>query len=189
MKSKTRLIFINQGLVIVFGLLSAIVISCHQISGETDGINSDSLNTHVANQIADLFEQDWIAPDTASIPEDETGSLIHYGRELVANTGAYFGPRGKVNHFANGMNCQNCHPDAGTKLYGNSFSAVNSIYPKLRARSGMVEHLEKRINDCMERSMNGKKLDSLSHEMRAMVAYINWVEKMLRKALAPKVPP
>jgi thiosulfate dehydrogenase len=49
-----------------------------------------------------------------------------------------------------------------------------------------VEHLEKRINDCMERSMNGNKLDSLSREMRAMVAYINWVGKDVKKGIIPE---
>ena len=123
---------------------------------------------------------------TSAIPHNERGELIRYGRELVANTGKYFGPWGKINHFANGMNCQNCHLMAGTKLYANSFSAVASIYPKFRARSGTVEHLEKRINDCMERSMNGNKLDSLSREMRAMVAYINWVGKDVKKGIIPE---
>ncbi|MEP6793915.1 MAG: hypothetical protein ABJB16_06285, partial [Saprospiraceae bacterium] len=50
----------------------------------------------------------WMAPDTSSIPYDEAGALIRYGKALVAKTGAYFGPKGKVNHNANGMNCQNC---------------------------------------------------------------------------------
>jgi len=33
--------------------------------------------------------------------------------------------------------------------------------------------------------MNGHKLDSLSKEMRAMVAYINWVGKNVRKGVTP----
>jgi len=111
--------------------------------------------------------------------------MIRYGRELVCNTGSYFGPKGTIAHSTNGMNCQNCHLNAGTKLYGNSFSAVFSIYPKFRARSGTVEHLEKRINDCFERSLNGKKLDSLSREMQSMVAYINWVGKDVKKGVSP----
>ena len=139
-----------------------------------------------AEKLAALFETDWKAPDTSSLPHDDEGNLIRYGRILVANTGEYFGPGGKVSSKANGMNCQNCHLDAGTRLYANSYSAVHSIYPKFRARSGTVEHLEKRINDCMERSMNGEKIDSLSHEMRAMVAYINWVGKDVKKGVSPK---
>ncbi|MBK9980941.1 MAG: c-type cytochrome [Saprospiraceae bacterium] len=142
-------------------------------------VDGDSTTTSSVNDV-------WMAPDTSSIPYDESGALIRYGKALVANTGAYFGPKGKVNHNANGMNCQNCHLKAGTKLYANSYCAVYSIYPKFRARSGTVENLERRINDCMERSLNGKKLDSLSHEMRALVAYINWVGKNVKKGVSPK---
>ena len=38
----------------------------------------------------------------------------------------------------------------------------------------------------MERSMNGNKLDNLSKEMLAMVAYINWVGKDVNKDIIPK---
>ncbi|HLG34035.1 MAG TPA: c-type cytochrome [Bacteroidia bacterium] len=170
---------------IIFILTSAFSFALHEgCSPSSDNpTNKDGDST----QIAGLFTSDeWMAPDTTAIPQNDSGNLIRYGRALVATTGAYFGPNGKINHDANGMNCQNCHLDAGTKLYANSFSAVYPIYPKLRARSGTVEHLEKRINDCMERSMNGKKLDSLSREMRAMVAYINWVGKDVKKGVSPK---
>src|SRR5436190_17765683 len=149
--------------------------------------HKDNSEEFTAEQLTALFENnEWVAPDTSAIPPTDAGDLIRYGRDLVANTGNYFGPSGKVNHSANGMNCQNCHLDAGTKLYANSFSAVYSIYPKFRARSGTIEHLEKRINDCMERSLNGRKLDSLSKEMRAMVTYINWTGKDVEKGVTPK---
>ncbi len=165
---------------------SAILI-CAFVRCASDGAKESGLSeTETLKKIAGLFEKDWAAPDTASLPMDDSGNLIRYGRELIANTGYYFGPGGKINRHANGMNCQNCHLEAGTKLYANSFSAVASNYPKFRPRSGTLEHLEKRINDCMERSMNGKKLDSLSKEMRAMVAYINWVGKDVEKGVSPR---
>jgi thiosulfate dehydrogenase len=139
------------------------------------------------NQLAYLFGTDvWKVPDTNTIPHDATGDLIRYGKDLIVRTGFYFGPHGSINHAANGMNCQNCHLDAGTKLYANSYSAVYSIYPKWRARSGTVEDLNKRINDCMERSLNGRALDSTSREMQAMKAYINWVGKDVKKGESPK---
>lgn len=128
----------------------------------------------------------WGPPDTTTIQDDEQGELIKYGKELVVNTSAFLGTKGTVAHLSNGMNCQNCHLNAGTKLYANSFSAVHSVYPKFRARSGTVENLEKRINDCMERSLNGKKLADTSKEMRAMVAYINWVGKDVKKGEVPE---
>src|SRR5580765_3447657 len=55
----------------------------------------------------------WEAPDTSNIPFTEEGMLIRYGRELIANTSYYLGPRGKVAVVTNGMNCQNCHLNAG----------------------------------------------------------------------------
>ncbi len=101
--------------------------------------------------------------------------LLAYGKELVAHTAAYLGPNGNVAQISNGMNCQNCHLDAGTKDFGNNFRAVATSYPKVRGRSGKLESVEMRINDCFKRSLNGDSLDWERTEMKAMVAYINAV--------------
>jgi thiosulfate dehydrogenase len=87
--------------------------------------------------------------------------------------------------MSNGMNCQNCHLDAGTKPFGNNYSAVAATYPKFRARSGTEESIEKRVNDCFERSLNGRALKNDSHEMKAIVAYIMWVGKDVEKGKSP----
>ena len=120
-------------------------------------------------------EWPWEAPDTAAIPQTETGKLIRYGRALIAKTAHYLGPKGIVQPISNGMNCQNCHLDAGTRPWGNNYGAVATTYPRYRERSGTVETVEKRINDCLQRSLNGKAIDSNSRELKAMVAYIKWV--------------
>lgn len=124
----------------------------------------------------------WQSPDTTELPFTTAANLIRYGRALVANTSTYLGPRGSIAHLSNGMNCQNCHLEAGTKLYGSNFALAASAYPRYRERSGRIESIEFRINECMQRSLNGGKLDSLSPEMRAMVAYIKWVGKDITKA-------
>jgi thiosulfate dehydrogenase len=129
----------------------------------------------------DSSQKLWHAPDSLSIPADELGNQIRYGKQLIAHTALYLGPKGSVLQISNGMNCQNCHLNAGTKPFGNNYGSVASMYPRFRARSGGLESIEKRVNDCLERSLNGKKLDSLSHEMRAMVAYLNWVGKDVPK--------
>lgn len=123
----------------------------------------------------------WQAPDISL----ESDPLIKYGKELIANTSTYLGPSGKVMKISNGMNCQNCHLEAGTKIYGNNYSAVAATYPKFRARSGTEENLFKRINDCIERSLNGVALDKDNKEMKAMIAYINWVGKDVPKNESP----
>ncbi len=127
----------------------------------------------------------WHAPDTSQLTFTGIDSLIRYGRALISNTAAYLGPKGSVAHISNGMNCQNCHLDAGTRLFGGNFALVASTYPKYRERSGRFESIEYRINECLQRSLNGKKIDSLSTEMRAMVAYIKWVGKNVPKGTKP----
>lgn len=125
----------------------------------------------------------WEAPATRYLPPTAEGELIRYGERLVVNTSYYLGPRGIIAVLSNGMNCQNCHLDAGTRLYGNNYSAVFSTYPKFRERSGMVENIYKRVNDCLERSLNGRSLDTGSREMQALSAYINWLgQKVPRKS-------
>ena len=123
----------------------------------------------------------WKAPDTLAIPKTKSGEMIRYGRELISHTAKYLGPKGSVKSISNGMNCQNCHLNAGTKPFGNNYGSVSSLYPKFRARSGSIESIEKRVDDCIERSLNGQPLDLLSREMRAVVAYIQWVGKDVPK--------
>jgi thiosulfate dehydrogenase len=127
----------------------------------------------------------WQEPDVNGIEKNESGDEIRYGRELIVNTSTYLGPRGKVLHMSNGMNCQNCHLDAGTKIFGNNYSAVASTYPKFRARSGEQESIEKRVNDCFERSLNGSALPEDGKEMKAIVAYIKWLGKAVPKGETP----
>lgn len=127
----------------------------------------------------------WKAPDWASVETEPNAESIKYGKELIANTAEFLGPNGKVKAISNGMNCQNCHLQAGTAPLGNNYSAVAANYPKMRARSGTEEDITKRINDCFERSLNGKPLERNSKEMIAMAAYINWLGKDVPKGESP----
>lgn len=125
------------------------------------------------------------APDASTLPFGKEGELVKYGSDLIRNTAYYLGPKGKVAQMSNGLNCQNCHQDAGTKAWGNNYFAVASTYPKFRERSGSIESIEKRVNDCFERSLNGKALNEDSKEMRAIVAYINWLGTGIPKGVTP----
>jgi len=128
----------------------------------------------------------WLAPQISTLENNPNKELILYGRDLIANTAHYYGANGKVfKSSTNGMNCQNCHLDAGTKIYGNNYSAVASTYPKYRARSGGMENIYKRVNDCFERSLNGKAIDTNSKEMQAIITYINWLGTGIKKGIKP----
>jgi thiosulfate dehydrogenase len=117
----------------------------------------------------------WNPPDTSSLAHDSVGNLIRYGRELIVHTAKYFGPKGSVAQISNGMNCDNCHINGGTTIFANDFAVTSSTYPKFRKRSNSMENLAKRIDGCFERSLNGIPPGDSSREMKAMIAYINWV--------------
>ena len=136
----------------------------------------DSTTKAIARQLSV-----WQGPDIASAPSEE----VRYGHELISNTSQYLGPKGSVAALTNGMNCQNCHLSAGNKVWGNNYGAVASTYPKFRERSGAIEDLPKRVNDCMERSLNGQALALESKELKAMVAYIEWLGHDIPKKEVP----
>jgi thiosulfate dehydrogenase len=48
---------------------------------------------------------------------------------------------------------------------------VYARFPQYRSRSGYVQIIEDRINDCFKRSMNGRPLATESRDMRDMVNY------------------
>jgi thiosulfate dehydrogenase len=127
----------------------------------------------------------WSAPDSNSIPGDEQGELIRYGKKLIRHTARYLGPRGSVSRISNGMTCQNCHLEAGTKAWAGNFGGVAAIYPRFSDRRGSHETVNQRITDCFERSMNGHAPDSNSREMKAMNAYIVWLGKDVQKGKKP----
>jgi len=129
----------------------------------------------------------WVGPsiylDNTTLGEER--ELVIYGQELIAHTSKYLGPKGSVAQITNGMNCQNCHLQAGAKAWGNNYGAVFSTYPKFRDRSGQTESIYKRVADCMERSLNGTAVDSNSREFKAIYAYIKWLGQDVAKGAKP----
>src|SRR5690606_22190224 len=128
----------------------------------------------------------WQAPDTAEIDDEPNAEQIKYGRAIISNTSYYFGPGGIIEKTSNGLNCQNCHLKAGTKIFGNNYAGVASTYPRFRERSGTRESILKRVSDCFERSLNGKAPDSSGKEMQAILAYIKWVGHEVPKDTRPQ---
>ena len=142
--------------------------------------------SNTQNSILPPKEPLWAAPDSNTIPDNDSGHLIRYGKKLISSTARYFGPGGSLAHTSNGMNCQNCHLDAGTRAWAGNFGSVASLYPRFGDRRGNTETINQRITDCFERSMNGKAPDSNSLEMVAMNAYIRWVGKDVKKGKKPR---
>lgn len=144
-----------------------------KIQPYVENVESDSLDS--------LMATFWSPADLSKIKSKDLLAKVVYGKELIAHTAKYLGPKGSIRQISNGMNCQNCHLNAGTKPWGNNYGSVKSTYPKYRARSGQEEDIYKRINDCFERSLNGKQLDKKSKEMQAIKSYIEYIGKNVKK--------
>ena len=143
-------------------------------SSASPAVSTDTLS----NQTTDYV---WKSPDDKSIPAGKEGEMIRYGRELLTHTAKYFGPKGSIAAISNGMNCQNCHLAGGTKLFGNNYASFISSYPKMSNRSGRVAPPTERITDCFERSLGGTAPDTAGREVQAMLAYMKWVGKDVKK--------
>ncbi len=167
----------TDGFPILLGLIILIVIGNKLLKG------AGRHNTISVIPETKSVKKQWRPPDILDLPATPEADLIRYGRDLIANTSKYLGPRGIVTHVGNGLNCQNCHIDAGARPFGNSMADVAITYPIYRPRSGIIESIEFRVNDCMLRSMNGKAIDSTGKEMRAIVAYLLWLGKDMPKEM------
>jgi len=188
--SEKNILHINLLINLIVLLIVAVVFFIFQIFNTSGKIlpitafGSDDIETDVkiSEQKYDKNSTAyWQAPDLESIKGSALESQILYGMDLIRNTAKYLGPNGSVAQISNGMNCQNCHLDAGTRTFGNNYGSVASTFPKFRVRSGTEENIYKRVNDCMERSLNGMPLDTLSTEMQAIKAYMLFLGKNVEK--------
>lgn len=119
-------------------------------------------------------QAEWIFPDKIS----ENKELIDYGKELVTNTFKYIGPEVKnpqMRFAGNNLSCKNCHLNSGTKQFTSGFVGVSKRYPQFRARENKIGDLAERINGCVERSLNGKRISENSLEIKSIIAYMDWL--------------
>ncbi|WP_224489897.1 c-type cytochrome [Robertkochia flava] len=117
------------------------------------------------------------------IPEEEFAAgvmdpEVKYGYLILSETSRWIGPGAEdpAMHFSgNNLSCTNCHLKGGTQAGSGSWVGVTDRYPQFRGRENTTGTIEDRINGCMERSMNGRKLPEDSREMQAMVTYMEWL--------------
>jgi thiosulfate dehydrogenase len=98
-----------------------------------------------------------------------------YGKRLLGNTPEYLGPdvpNPKMRYTSSRLSCGSCHLGVGTEPGTLSLPAAFHHYPRFSARYGYNTTIEDRVNECMQRSMNGKPLPKNSPEMIAMASYI-----------------
>lgn len=114
----------------------------------------------------------FIVPDFNSIPNDHLGESIRRGKHYLENT---FETLPKFTGAK--MNCTNCHLNAGTTQFAGPWIGVTARFPQYRSRSAKVDTLTDRVNDCFERSLNGKRLPETSEAMTDIISYMTWLSK------------
>lgn len=111
------------------------------------------------------------------IPKDhEKYDEIIYGYNLTNETHVYAEDKVGAN-----LSCTSCHAGAGLQDTVASLVGVTADYPKYIARAGDIVTIEKRINGCMVRSMNGEAFEADSEELNAMVAYFDYISEDVEK--------
>jgi len=112
------------------------------------------------------------APNTNDIPAGPLGDAIRYGEKVAAQTQTY-----AKKYVGSGLNCTSCHLDGGKTPYAAPWVGIWGQFPQYRSRNGRIDTLQDRINDCFERSMNGKALPADSTEMIGLLSYMQWLSK------------
>jgi thiosulfate dehydrogenase len=114
----------------------------------------------------------FIIPDISSVPKDKQGESLLRGKDYLEHTFE------RLPQFVGAkLNCTSCHLNAGTTRFAGPWVGVVARFPQYRSRSGKVDTLTDRVNDCFERSLNGKRLPEKSPEMTDIIRYMTWLSK------------
>lgn len=109
-------------------------------------------------------------PDFETIPDSPYGESIHRGKTYLEKTyeqlPKYVGAK---------INCTSCHLDSGTRAFAGPWVGIVTRFPQYRSRSAKMDTLVDRVNDCFERSLNGKRLPEGSREMTDILSYMTWL--------------
>lgn len=107
-----------------------------------------------------------------SWPAGPIGAAARRGHALLAHT-----PDSLPRYAASALRCLSCHLDDGTRKNGLMLTGAYARFPQYRARSGHVDLLADRINECFRRSLNGRPLPVDSPEMRDIITYFAWISR------------
>jgi thiosulfate dehydrogenase len=111
-------------------------------------------------------------PSTATAPAIATED---YGKRLLAQSSELLGPDNpdpKMRYSGSRLSCGSCHLGTGMEPGTLTLLLATQHYPRMSPRVGGMTDIEDRVNECMQRSMNGKPLPRNSPEMIAMASYI-----------------
>lgn len=109
-------------------------------------------------------------PPESAIPDTPFGAMVRKGQAIFththANAAAYVG---------NGLNCSNCHLDAGRRANSAPLWAAYVRYPMYRSKNHKVNSFAERLQGCFRFSMNGKAPPADGEIIKALTTYAYWL--------------
>jgi thiosulfate dehydrogenase len=128
--------------------------------------------------LAQAPAESWPQPNADALPAGIAKDTVLYGRRLFTETYSIVGPEvrdASMRYAGNNLSCQSCHLKGGAQKFAIPMIGVYGVFPLYIGREDEVRTLEERIEGCMERSMNGRVLPIGGKEMKALVAYIQFL--------------
>lgn len=113
------------------------------------------------------------APKPAHPAAADTPSVLAQQGKLVFSFTHRYASPWMGNHLA----CTDCHLMDGTVDYASPLIDVANLFPSYSKRAGHDITLQQRIQECFVRSENGKPLPDDSLQMKALVAYIQFLSR------------
>jgi thiosulfate dehydrogenase len=113
-------------------------------------------------------------PAESTLTNDLFSRAVRRGRALLNATRDSL-PR----NVGNNLRCTSCHLDDGTRAFAMPWVGIYARFPQERSRSGRVDLIEHRINDCFARSLNGRPLAPIGRDMRDIVSYMRWLSNSI----------
>ena len=128
-------------------------------------------------------------PAEAAIPAGPYGDVVRLGRKIFRHT-----RQNAPAYVGNGLNCVNCHLDAGRLADSSPLWGAYGMYPQYRKKNGHVNSYGERLQGCFMYSMNGKAPPLDDKVIVALETYSYWMAQgaplgvKLPGAGYPKVP-
>ncbi len=117
-----------------------------------------------------ITSKPFLPPDEDSIPDNKFGDMVRFGKNVFTHTGKYAGQ-----YAGNGLNCTNCHLDAGRLANSAPLWAAWVKYPAYRGKNKMVNTMAQRFQGCFVYSMNGSAPPADSKVMKGLLSYSFWL--------------
>ncbi|QSO54694.1 c-type cytochrome [Alicyclobacillus curvatus] len=142
------------------------------VFGLVSGCGTNSADANAVKSYVPAQTQTLAFNPPQGMPTGKDASAVKYGQELFMNTHAML-----PGYNLDALSCTSCHINGGTDEKALPLVGVTAQFPDYTSRDARVINLSQRINECFQRSGNGKPLPPQGKEMAAIEAYLAWISK------------